>query len=605
MANRMGVGIDLADVNKWHPDRRRPKQPISKTLRRLWQYIGSQRKLIVLALILMLTSNICSLAGPKLSGMAIDAIGLNMDQSAFHTVFVCCGLMLVLYAASSLLNYCVTRVTLRLSRHLAYQLRRDVFNRLMTLPVRYFDERQTGDILSVISYDIDTINNSLSTDILSVCTSLFTILISLIMMLTILPKLVLVFCITVPITILFTKWRNDRVRPLFRNRSFRLGVMNGYAEEMIGGQRTTRAYGQEQAVIDGFGKVNRGASDGVFTSERGGSVIGSMMNFINNLSLTLVSVFGSILLLRGSAGLGDISSFIQYSRKFTGPIGEIGNIIGDLQSAAAAAERVFALLDEEPEPLDLPEAAELENIRGDVNLEHVRFGYVPEKVILQDLSLHAKPGSLVAIVGPTGAGKTTIINLLMRFYDVNSGTICVDGNDIYQLKRDSLRHGYTMVLQETWLFHGTVYDNIAYGCETATREDVIRAAKAAGIDGFVRRLPQGYDTVLTDGGTNISKGQKQMLTIARAMLLNSKMLILDEATSNVDTQTERKIQKAMRELMKDRTCFVIAHRLSTIRHADDILVVRAGNVVEQGTHDELMAQKGFYAELYHSQFESY
>ena len=595
----------MSDINSYREERRRPTQPIGKTLKRLWRYLGVQRGRIVFALALMLLCNLCSLAGPKLSGLAIDAIHLDMLPEEIRHIIALCAVMAVLYLLSSVLSYIVSRLTLKISRDVAYGLRRDVFERLLSLPVRYFDERQTGDILSVISYDVDTVTTSLSTDILSVFTSVFTIAISMIMMLTILPKLALVFCITVPLTVLFTRWRNVRVRPLFRKRSRCLGEMNGYAEEMIGGQRTTRAYGAEQAVIDGFGKVNQLASDAVFTAERTGCVIGTGMSFLNNLSLTLVSLFGALLLLAGRAQLGDISAFIQYSRKFTGPIGEIGNIVGDLQSAAAAAERIFALLDEPPEKADAADACELTDIRGDVQLQNICFGYDPEQTVLRDLSLSATPGSLVAIVGPTGAGKTTIINLLMRFYDIRSGSISVDGQDIYHVQRDSLRRAFTMVLQDTWLFHGTVAENIAYGSENASREDVVRVAKAAGVDGFIRRLPQGYDTVLNEDGTNVSKGQKQMMTIARAMLADSKMLILDEATSNVDTQTEKRIQRTMRELMRGRTCFVIAHRLSTIRNADTILVVQNGSIAEQGRHEELMAKNGVYAALYKAQFEVY
>ena len=600
---RMGAAMN--NINNYQENRRKPKQPMSQTMKRLWKYLGRQRRLIVLALLLMLGSNAFALVGPKLSGMAIDAIGDAPGMADFHVILPLAIILVVMYAASSLLSYLEHKVTLKLSRNVTYQLRRDVFNKLMTLPVRYFDQRQTGDIISVISYDIDTVNMSLSTDILQICTSSFTVLFSLIMMLTILPKLVLVFCITVPISIFFTRWITTRVRPLFRQRSRRIGEMNGYAEEMIDGQKTTRAYGREQQIIDGFREKNHTAAAAAAKAEANGSIIGSGMNFINNFSLTLVSVFGAFLLLYEGAGLGDIAAFVQYSRKFTGPINEVGNIIGDLQSAFAAAERVFALLDEDPEKLDSEDAAELDDVQGDVCMDHVNFGYDPGKTIIEDLSLHAKPGSLVAIVGPTGAGKTTIINLLMRFYDVNRGAILVDGSSIYDVTRSSLRRAYTMVLQETWLFHGTVFENIAYGKEGVTMDEVVAAAKAAGIHGFIRRLPKGYDTVLTDNGAGISKGQKQMLTIARAMLMDSKMLILDEATSNVDTQTELKIQKAMRELMMGRTCFVIAHRLSTIRNADEILVMKKGNVVEQGRHEELMAQKGFYAQLYHSQFESY
>ena len=332
---------------------------------------------------------------------------------------------------------------------------------------------------------------------------------------------------------------------------------------------------------------------------------GPGVNFINNRSLTLVSVFGALLYLRGSIGLGDISSFVLYSRKFSGPINEIANIIGDLQSAVAAAERVFRLMDEPPETPDSEYAKVLQEVYGDVAIRNVEFGYEPGKTIIKNFSLEAKPGSMVAIVGPTGAGKTTIINLLMRFYDVDKGGIYVDENNIYEVTRSSLRGAYTMVLQDTWLFHGTIFDNIAYGKENVTLEEVEQVAKAAHIHNYIMSLPDGYQTMLSDNGINISKGQKQLLTIARAMLLDSQMLILDEATSNVDTQTEEQIQAAMRSLMQGKTCFVIAHRLSTIRNADNILVMRNGGIVEQGTHEQLMAGDTFYKELYYAQFEGY
>ena len=330
---------------------------------------------------------------------------------------------------------------------------------------------------------------------------------------------------------------------------------------------------------------------------------GPSVNFINNLSLSLVSMLGAVLFLFEKISLGNLSSFVLYSRKFSGPINEAANILSELQSAAAAAERIFRLMDEAPEPADAPDAEELTEVKGDVRMEHVRFGYLPGQVIIHDLSFHAEPGSLTAIVGPTGAGKTTLINLLMRFYDPQAGSITVDGKEISGLTRRSLRRAYTMVLQDTWLFTGTIYENISYGKEDATREDVERACKAAHIHEAILQMPQGYDTVLTGDGSGLSKGQKQMLTIARAMLLDSKMLILDEATSNVDTQTEQKIQLAMRELMKGRTCFVIAHRLSTIQNADHILVVNGGEIVEQGTHETLLRQGGLYARLYNSQFQ--
>ena len=373
---------------------------------------------------------------------------------------------------------------------------------------------------------------------------------------------------------------------------------------MLSGQKTIRAYGREEEVLRRFDERNQAAVDAYTVAEANGTVTGPSVNFINNTSLALVCIFGSVLFLKGQIRIGDLSSFVQYSRKFSGPINEIANIIAELQSAFAAAERVFTLIDAEPEAPDAPGAEVLTQVTGDVELQNVDFSYIPDTPIIQDLSFHAKPGSLTAIVGPTGAGKTTIINLLMRFYDVQGGAVLVDGHDIRQITRDSLRKAYTMVLQDTWLFHGTIFDNIAYGKPGATMDDVVKAAKAAHIHSYISRLPEGYNTILSDNGSSISKGQKQLLTIARAMLLDAHMLILDEATSNVDTRTEQHIQAAMRELMKGKTCFVIAHRLSTIRSADHILVLDSGKVVEQGTHETLMAQQGFYRKLYESQFDS-
>ena len=572
-------------------------------LKRLWKYLGRQRMLLIVAVLLSVTSSVLSLYGPKLSGIAINAIDLKTGSVDLDTIINCVWKMAVCYVISAGLTYFLNFVMIRLSRRVSKQMRHDIFENMSRLPVRFFDGYQTGDLISIITYDIDTVNQSLSTDMVQILNSIVTVVVSMGMMLSIAPKLMLIFVIMVPITFFATKWLTGIVRPLFRNRSAKLGKLNGFVEEMLSGQKTIRAYGREDVVQETFNEKNQEAVEAYIKAESNGSITGPMINAINNITLAIVCIFGSLLFLGKQIGLGDLSSFVQYSRKFSGPINEFANIISELQSAFAASERVFFLIDAEPETADSPDAEVLKNVNGDVLLDHIDFSYTTEKQIIKDFSLHAKPGSLTAIVGPTGAGKTTIINLLMRFYDVDRGTILIDGKDILSITRDSLRKAYTMVLQDTWLFHGTIYENIAYGKPDATLDDVIRVCKAAHIHGYISRLPDGYDTVLTDNGTSISKGQKQLLTIARAMLLDAQMLILDEATSNVDTRTEQKIQAAMRKLMEGKTCFVIAHRLSTIRSADNILVMRDGSIVEQGNHDSLMSANGFYKKLYQSQFD--
>ncbi len=574
-----------------------------KVLIRLWGYLFQHKWMIVAALLLTFTSNLLALLGPMLSGKAIDYIGIDAGQANFPMVFYYCALMLLFYIISSALSYVLSVLMVKLSQKVVYQMRKDLFDKLVELPVRFFDSHQTGDIISRISYDIDTVNASLSNDLLQIATSAITVVGSLVMMLLISPPLVLVFAVTIPISIFFTKYMTGRVRPLFRKRSAKLGELNGFVEEIISGQKTTKAYHQEETMIGRFDEKNEEAVQAYYEADYYGSMVGPSVNFINNLSLALISVFGALLYLAGSLTPGNLSSFVLYSRKFSGPINEMANIISELQSACAAAERVLRLIDEEPEPADAPGAISLPETAGDVRMEHIRFGYDPEKIIIHNLNLHAKPGSLVAIVGPTGAGKTTIINLLMRFYDPQSGRILMDGHDSREITRKSLRAAYTMVLQDTWLFHGTIYENIAFSRPEATREEVMEAAKAARIHRYITQLPDGYDTIINEDGMNISQGQKQMLTIARAMLSDAKMLILDEATSNVDTRTEQQIQAAMRSLMKDKTCFVIAHRLSTIQNADEILVVQKGDIMEQGTHEELMQRGGIYAGLYRSQFQ--
>ena len=558
--------------------------------------------LLVTCILLSIGGNLLALAGPYVSGLAVDAMELGTGKVDFSSVGFYSVLMVLLYIASAVLSYALTRLMIVISRRVVNTMRRDVFNKLTELPVGYFDTNQTGDILSRISYDIDTINTSLSNDIVQVFASVVTVVGALAMMLAISPVLVLVFVVTVPLSFLLTKKITGFMRPLFRRRSAKLGELNGFVEEMISGQKTLRAYSQEEHTIEKLDRQNDETVEAYYKADYYGSLVGPSVNFVNNLSLSLVSFFGAILYLGGAISIGNISSFVLYSRKFSGPINEVANIVGELQSAFSAAERVFRLLDEPPEPADTANAVDLKAVGGEVELAHVNFGYTPDRQIIKDLSLHVPKGALIAIVGPTGAGKTTIINLLMRFYDVDSGEIRLDGRPVRDLTRRSLRLNYSMVLQDTWLFSGTVFENIAYGSETATRADVERVCRACGIHEYIMTLPEGYDTVLDDDGSNISKGQKQLMTIARAMLLDASLLILDEATSNVDTRTEQRIQKAMRALMADKTCFVIAHRLSTIRNADMILVVRDGEIVERGTHDSLMAQDSFYKQLYNAQF---
>lgn len=572
-------------------------------LKRLWGYIFQYRWMLLLGLFLTVSGNMFALIGPMLSGYAIDAIEPGKGLVVFKKVFHYAAWMVVFYTISSILSYFLSTLMIRLSQKIVKSMREDVFTKLVELPVGYFDRNQAGDIISRISYDIDTINTSLSTDVVQVLASVVTVIGSLIMMLVISPALSLVMLFMIPLSILYTRFMAKKLRPLFRKRSSKLGELNGFVEEMVSGQKTIKAYAAEASVMGRFDRLNTETVDAYYDAEYYGSMTGPTVNFINNLSLSLITVFGAILYLFGRMSLGNISSFVQYSRKFSGPINEAANIISELQSAAAAAERVFKLIDEAPEKPDIVQAKELCDVKGDVSMEGVSFGYLPEKTIIKNLFLHATPGSLIAIVGPTGAGKTTIINLLMRFYDVWDGTIRVDDLETRELTRQSLRRAYAMVLQDTWLFSGTIFENIAYGKEDATLDEVVAAAKMAGMHSYIMRLSQGYDTVVNEDGLNISKGQKQLLTIARAMLLDAKMLILDEATSNVDTRTEIKIQKAMRKLMEDKTCFVIAHRLSTIQGADHILVVDQGNIIEQGTHQELMNKQGFYYNLYRSQFE--
>ena len=579
---------------------------------RLGKYVLAQWPLFILALALTLGANQLSLLGPKYSGAAIDAIELEGGVS-FPLVWENVKFMLACYVISALLSYVLSVTMIHLSQRIIYKMRRQVFEKLTTLPVNFFDTHATGDIISHLSYDIDTINATLSHDLIQVMTSLYTVIGSLIFMWNISRPMIIIFALTVPASIVFTKYRSKVVRPLFRKRAKKYGELNGFAEEMLTGSRTISAYGRQDVIFSRFNKINNEAMDAFYGAEYHAAMLFPTINLINNISLSLIAIMGGILYMYSQNGtflatsmffitLGGVAQFVQYSRKFAGPINEFSNILHEFQSAFSAAERVFAILDEAPEKPDSPDAVELSEALGDVRLNDVTFGYTEDKTILKNVTVNAPRGKTVAIVGPTGAGKTTIINLLMRFYDQQSGEILIDGIPSAEIKRSDLRRAFTMVLQDTWLFCGTIYDNIVYGREDATPEEVYAAARSAKIDSYIESLPDGYNTVLSDDGVNISKGQKQLITIARAFLSNAPILILDEATSNVDSRTEIQIQTAMTELMKNKTCFIIAHRLSTIQNADTILVVKDGSIIEQGNHDELIRQGGFYHSLYHSQF---
>ncbi len=573
------------------------------TFLRILHYIARYRMILLIVLILCLASNLLSLCGPRLAGSALKEADAGEGLVNFDKIYYYAKLMLLVYLSSSVLTLAIHFIMMKVGRKIAEQMRSDVFHKLMTLPVKYFDRHAAGDIMSRVSYDIDILSTCISTDIVHIMTSLVTLFGSLFMMLSLSPLLTCVLLITIPLAVTYTRRMGKKTRPLYAKRSAAYGKLNGFVEEMFSGQKTILAYAQEEPMLDKFDEINEEACSAFYNAEYVGMSIGPTMGSINNLGLALTGMFGSVLYLYELVGLDTLSSFVLYSNKFARPINEFSNVMNEIFSALAAAERVFKLLDEDEELHDVEDAHVLSDVNGKVELKNVSFGYLPEKRIIHNFDLTADAGKMIAIVGPTGAGKTTIINLLMRFYDVDEGEIDVDNHEIRSVTRKSLRQSYAMVLQDTWLFNATIFENIGYGKEGATMDEVIAVAKAARIHHTIMQMPNGYNTMISEDGGNISKGQKQLLTIARAMLYNAKMLILDEATSNVDTGTERQIQAAMRKLMADKTCFVIAHRLSTIQNADKILVVDAGRIAEQGNHDELMKQKGFYYKLYASQFQ--
>ncbi|HBS91387.1 MAG TPA: ABC transporter [Erysipelotrichaceae bacterium] len=591
MSVPMGKGPMGAPVEK--------PRDTKKVLRRLFVYVKELKWMFLAAIILTISANMLQLLGPALTGQIIDAIK-GAQYERIPRIII---LMIIFYVISSVFLYMLQILMIHVSQKIVKKMRQQLFDKFMDLPVNYFDSHQIGDMISRISYDIDTINTSLSSDLVQLFGSLITVLGALLMMILISPILLMVFVITIPASIYTTRYLAKKTRPLFRKRSAKLGDMNGFVEETLSGLKTIKAYSQEETMFDEFKAKNREASEAYYQADYYGGITGPSIGFINNISLALISMFGSLLFLYQLISIGNISSFILYSRRFSGPISEAANMVAELQSTLAASERVFRVLDE---PIEQEVETPMEitgSTRGEIEFKDVHFSYIKDVKVIENLNLHVQPGQLVAIVGPTGAGKTTMINLLMRFYDVDQGQILLDGVDIANYTRSDVRKQFGMVLQDTWLFHGTIFENIAYGHPEATLEDVIEIAREVKIHHFITGLKDGYHTILSDDGVNISKGQKQLMTIARAMLQQRPMIILDEATSNVDTRTESMIQSAMRKLMQDKTCFVIAHRLSTIVNADVILVVDRGKVVESGTHDQLMSSKGYYYQLYMAQFD--
>lgn len=580
---------------------KRPKDT-KGTLKRLWKTLSPFWNIIIVVGLLSLLSCVLSLLGPYFCGEAINEVEKGAGAIDFSLVWKWALLMLFSYILSEGVYLSINLIMVKISKKTAYMLRKECFDKLHRLPVSVFDDNSAGDILSRVSYDVDVVATSIQADISQIITTVITVLGSFFMMLNISLPLSVVTMVTLPITVLYTIHIKGITRPLYSKRSEKYGEMNGFVEEMFSGEKTIQAYGYEENVSRQFASINEDASDAYFNADVRGVTIGPTMGMMNNLSLALNGTLGSILYMFSYATLGQLSSFILYSRKFAGPINELANIMNELFSALSAAERIFSFLDMEEERKDKEGAIEIEKGEGNIEVRDVSFSYFPEKEILHNVSFSAEKGKTLAIVGETGAGKTTIINLLMRFYYPERGKIFIDGIDSTDIKVHSQRRQFAMVLQDTWLFRGTVYDNIAYGREGATREEVVEAAKKAGIHYFISTLDKGYDTVISEDGGNISKGQKQLLTIARAFLSNSPVLILDEATSNVDTSTEKRVQEAMTALMKGRTAIVIAHRLSTIENADEIIVMSNGSVVEKGTHSSLLEKKGAYYKLYRSQF---
>lgn len=581
------------------------------SFKRLAGYLRPFRFHLTVVFIAAILSTVFSIFTPKILGRATDLLfeplmaRMQGDAGAaidFRGIAYILALLAGLYVISSLFGFFQQYLMAGVTQKVVYRLRNEVNEKLGKLPLKFFDGRSNGDILSRVVNDVDNISNTLQQSLTQIITSVVTLIGVIVMMLTISPLLTLILVLTLPLSFVVIAMIAKRSQLYFKSQQAELGLLNGHVEEMYTGHTVVKAFGRERQSVERFEEINEKLYTSSWKAQFISGIIMPLMNLIGNIGYVAICVVGGVLVTRGSISVGDILAFIQYARQFTMPITQTANIANIIQSTIASAERVFELLDEKEESPESAGAMSKSSVRGDVEFRGVRFGYKEDAPLIEDMNIQVKSGQTVAIVGPTGAGKTTLVNLLMRFYEVNDGAVTIDGRDIRDLERGKLRSLFGMVLQDTWLFNGTIRDNIAYGRAGATEEEVVNAAIAAHADHFIRTLPEGYETVLNEEASNISQGQKQLLTIARAILADPSILILDEATSSVDTRTEIQIQHAMNNLMAGRTSFVIAHRLSTIRDANLILVMNKGAVIEQGTHEELLAQGGFYAELYNSQF---
>ena len=588
------------------------------SLKKLMNLISKQKLAIVLVVLFAVGSTIFSIVGPKIQGLATTEIFNGFIASVRGTGSIDFGKvarillwLLFLYVLSFVMRYLQSFIMTGVANRVTYTVRKDISEKINRMPLKYFDKVQSSEVLSRVTNDVDTVSANLSQSIIQIITSVTTLIGVIVMMLSISPLMTLMALLTLPISLFIMRKVVSKSQPFFVARQEYLGDANGHVEEMFSGHLIVQAFNREADSKKQFEEINDKLYEANWKSQFISGIMMPMMKLLGNLSYVAICIVGSVLTMKGRIGLGDIQAFTQYVRNFTQPVQQIANISNILQSTAAAAERVFEFLEEEEEPADKQNAVDkrnpdmLKNIKGEVEFKNVRFGYNEDVTVIKNFSAKIEPGQMVAIVGPTGAGKTTMVKLLMRYYEINGGSIMIDGVDTRDFTRDGLRSLFGMVLQDTWLYSGTIADNIRYGKLDATDEQVRQAAKAAQVDHFVKTLPDGYNMVMGEDGGSISQGQKQLLTIARAILSDPKILILDEATSSVDTRTEILIQKAMANLMKGRTSFVIAHRLSTIRDADTILVMRDGDIVEVGNHDELMEKNGFYAELYKSQFENF